>query len=241
MPDTRAHRGPHPKDRVWFAPDRLVTLREAHRDFSWLLSRGYSGDAALKLVGDHYQLTGRQRMALSRSACSESASARRRARRIEVSELAGRAVGVDGFNCLITLEAALSGGLVLRTHDGSLRDLSSVHGTYRNVEETDAAARALTNALESGRPDSVVWYLDSPVSNSGKLATRLRTLFQARGLDWQVALEKDADRAIRDSGAVAASSDGGVLDAVPAWVDLAGAALEASVPNAWLIDLNAPT
>lgn len=241
MPDTRAHRGPHPKDRVWFAPEQLDSLREAHRDYAWLLSRDYSAEAALKLVGDRFQLTARQRMALARSACSESAAARRRAKRIELSNLKGRAVAVDGFNCLITLEAALSGGIVLCAHDGSRRDLSSVHGTYRHVEETDAAATALTNALETGDPDSVVWYLDSPVSNSGKLATRLRTLFEARELTWHVALVKNADQAIKQSGAVAASSDGWVLDAAPAWIDLVGAAIKNSVPEVWSVDLNSAT
>ena len=114
----------------------------------------------------------------------------------------------------------------------NLRDYDAVCAAF----SWDAAARALTNALEAAHPDSVVWYLDSPVSNSGKLATRLRALFEARGLNWRVALVRNADHAIRDSEAVAASSDSWVLDVAPAWVDLVGAALDASVPEAWSID-----
>src|SRR5690606_2006202 len=109
MPDRRTHRGPHPRDRALFSEQQLGTLREAAADYSWLLSRGYNGVSALKLVGDRFQLVQRQRMALERSSASKSASTARRARRLSPAELGGEAVVVDGFNCLITVEVALSG------------------------------------------------------------------------------------------------------------------------------------
>ena len=40
-------------------------------DFSWLLTRGYAEKGALKLVGDRFSLTERQRLAVMRSACSD--------------------------------------------------------------------------------------------------------------------------------------------------------------------------
>jgi uncharacterized protein YyaL (SSP411 family) len=55
MPDRRRHRGPHPKDPELFAPRHWPTLRRAVADLSWLLGRGYSEKAALKLVGDRYR------------------------------------------------------------------------------------------------------------------------------------------------------------------------------------------
>ena len=46
-------------------------------DLSWLLGRGYAIVSAVKLVGDRWSLTERQRMAVRRAACSDEARAGR--------------------------------------------------------------------------------------------------------------------------------------------------------------------
>lgn len=124
MPDRREHRGPHPEDHRLFAPEASPVLRRATEDLGWLLARGYSGDAAITLVGDHFQLDRRQRVALRRSTSADP-EARKRKR----VALSGARVAVDGFNQIVTVEAALSGGLLIRGTDGLLRDLASVHGS----------------------------------------------------------------------------------------------------------------
>ena len=237
MPCTRTHRGPHPSDRNLFAAERLPELSQAMADYCWLLTRGYGSDGALKLVGDHFQLALRQRIALKRGGCPAPAAAERRAKRVELDSLADQRLGVDGFNCLITVEAALSGGVVLRGVDGTHRDLASVHGTYRDVSETSEALHLLCTTLIAARPRDVTWYLDSPVSNSGRLATLMRASFEAKGLAWEVELVKNADRSLQEAHVVAASSDGWVLDSTPGWLDLAGETVRATVPDAWVVDL----
>src|SRR5690606_28624071 len=168
MPDKRTHRGPHPKDREAFRCEHIAKLRRAVLDYSYLLSQNYNSNSALELVGNHFQLTRRERMALSRASCSDAALARRHAHKLKVFELKGRHVAVDGFNCLITVEVMLSGGVVLLCRDGAHRDLASVHGTYRHVFSTPRALALLCDVLAANAPQSVTWYLDSPVSNSGK-------------------------------------------------------------------------
>ena len=71
MPDKRTHRGPHPADKKLFAEDAISSLLEAIADFSLLLTKGYAEKSALKLVGDRFSLTERQRLAVMRSACSD--------------------------------------------------------------------------------------------------------------------------------------------------------------------------
>ena len=66
MPDSRAHRGPDPRDREAFAPSCVPALCTAVADLSWLLGRDYAPVSALKLVGDRYSLTERQRQAVRR-------------------------------------------------------------------------------------------------------------------------------------------------------------------------------
>lgn len=203
MPDGRAHRGPHPEDARLFRPENLPILRTAVWELSWLLERGYAGKAALALVGDRHALAERQRMAVYRSACAPSVAAARAAREVALES----PIAVDGFNLLITVEAALSGGVLLWGADGCIRDLASMHGSYRSVEETDRALEVIGQTL----PRSAVWYLDQPVSNSGRLAARLR----AAG--WTVELVPNPDRVLADGQAVALSTDRYVLDRCARW------------------------
>jgi hypothetical protein len=238
MPDLRRHRGAHPRDRESFAESALPALRLAIEDYSWLLGRNYAPLAALKLVGDHHQLMARQRLAISRVACSDAARARRSARRLRPDELARRSLAVDAFNAIIALEVALGGGVGLIGRDGARRDLGSVHGTYRKVLETPHAIELLVRGLLACQPAAVAWYLDRPVSNSGKLAASIRTQIARLGASWTVELVEDTDRRVSQPGAVAASADSGVIEAAEHWFDLAGWVIREQVPDAWTLDFS---
>jgi len=223
-----------------FAPEALARLRGAADDLSWLLGRGYQTKSALKLVGDRFGLRERQRLAVSRAACSEESAARRRERKVEPGALSGADLAVDGFNLVITIEAALSGGVLVLCRDECLRDLSSVHGSYRAVSETERAVLLAGEALAALGPASVLWLLDRPVSNSGRLAQRVRELADARGWPWQVEAVFNPDRSIVESGRVAVTSDSNVIDLATAWVNLSRLVVERNVPRPWLVDLSAP-
>ncbi|MBF9142939.1 DUF434 domain-containing protein [Hymenobacter properus] len=233
--DTR-HRGPHPADDHLFAPRWLPVLRQAVGELSWLLTRGYPPASTLKLVGDRYGLTERQRWAVGRAACPDEQCTQRAATRLPPSDLNGRPVSIDGFNLIITLETALSGGVVLRGRDGALRDLSSIHGTYRAVQETDRAIRLAATALLTIAPGPVRWLLDQPVSNSGRLAARLRELGPALGLPWTAEVVMNPDRVLAETTDVVVTSDSAVLDRAGAWLNLADLALAVEPPR-WLLDL----
>jgi len=237
-PDRRRHRGAHPEDARLFEGAWLSALRVATRELSWLLSRGYQTKSAVKLVGDRHSLRERQRLAVARAACSEESREGRLSRRIPEAEVAGGALVVDGFNLIITLEAALSGGLLVLGRDGSVRDLSSVHGSYRAVDETEHAVVLAGEALEALGPASVLWLLDRPVSNSGRLAERVRAAAAERGWPWEVEVEFNPDRAIIDSGRVAVTSDSNVLDGVGRWLNLGRHVVERRIEGAWVIDLS---
>lgn len=237
MPDKRAHRGPHPDDRNLFAAEQWPVLRRAVEEYSWLLSRAYAGDSALKLVGDRYQLARRQRLAVMRSSCSDAARDQRQAREVPVAALRGATLHIDGFNLLTTIEAALSGGLILHGRDGCFRDLASMHGSYRKVEETRPALEMTGTALDACRPAHCRWFLDRPVSNSGRLARLIREVATERAWPWEAELVDDADRAIGGGTAIVASSDSVVLDRCGAWMNLARWIVERSLPSAWIVAL----
>jgi hypothetical protein len=237
MPDQRRHRGPHPADPELFAAPVVPTLRQATAELSWLFQRGYGQTAALKLVGDHFGLRERQRLAILRCACGDDALAARAGRRRETTQLCGQPLMVDGFNCLITCEAALSGGLVLRGRDRCLRDLASIHGSYRHVQETPTALRLLGEVLAELAPSPVHWFLDRPVSNSGRLRQLMEGMASAEGWSSDIELVDNPDKALVESGAVVASSDSWVLDHAAGWVGLPDLVIEKAGEQAWIVDL----
>jgi hypothetical protein len=228
------HRGSHPGDDELFSAEQLGSLRTALADFCWLLERGYAQAAALKLVGDRYALRKRQRDAVLRCACTE---AQRRSRiERQVVDPTGKRIAVDGFNALIITESMLSGGPIIVGRDGVRRDIASVHGSYKRVEETPAAVTLLVDLLEPA--SEVHWYFDQPVSNSGRAAQRIRDEAESRGLRWTAEVVYSPDRAlIERSEWVIASSDAWILDNALSWIDLASLA---NPDQLWLLDLGSP-
>ena len=237
MPDKRTHRGPHPQDGRLFAPDQHVRLREAVADLSWLLARKYAVTSALKLVGDRHSLTERQRMAVWRSACGDESLAGRLGRMRSPGDLTHETITVDGYNLLITIESALGGGVILIGRDGCYRDLAGLHGTYRKVKETLPAILLIGEYLAGLSIEQAEWYLDSPVSNSGRLRGVLLDVAGQHGWNWQVRLQHNPDRQLVESGKTAVSSDSWVLDHCASWANVPRTLIEARIPGAHLIDL----
>jgi hypothetical protein len=241
MPDNRHHRGMHPQDADLFSNEQLDSLRRAVADMSFLLSRHYSDKAALKLVGDRYALTVRQRQAVSRGACSDTSRLDRLGRRIrEPRELKSARLAIDGFNCLITVESALSGGLIIKGRDSAHRDLASVHGTYKKVDETLPAVVLIGRCLEPLELTMATWFLDSPISNAGRLAQLLRQTADERHWPWQVVLSANPDKEIVETDAVVASSDSWILDRCARWIDLPSTVISHArdAIHAWIVDLD---
>ena len=238
MPDIRKHRGAHPEDRKLFSEPELPRLQTAVAELSWLLTRNYAMKGALKLVGDRYALNERQRLAVSRAACSDESKSHRASRLVGVEELGDQEVMIDGFNLIITVEAALSGGLVMFCRDGCYRDLSSVHGSYRSVEETGRAIQLIGESLGALRVGAARWLLDRPISNSGRLAMVIRDTASQRGWPWMVETVFNPDREIVSARGIVISSDGPLLDQVDRWTNFNGHLLEKRLAGAWLIDLS---
>lgn len=223
--------GADPTDPETFPPAALPVLRLAVGELSWLLERGYAEAAATTLVGDHHQLTRRQRLAVRRCACPEPARASRVARRERVG---ARPVAVDLLNQLVTLERAHAGGAVLVGRDGALRDVAGVHGSWRRADHTERVLGDLAARLDGVEAFLV---LDAPVSNTGRLATWWRD--RAAGQRWTIELTLTADRRLVElgaSGCAVATSDAAILDRCGPWVSLIAELLPAS---AWVVDLGA--
>jgi hypothetical protein len=152
--------------------------------------------------------------------------------------LSGAVLTIDGFNVLTTIEAALSGGIVLAARDGTFRDLAGMHGTYRKVHETAPALERIGLALQSWRVAKCRWLLDRPVSNSGRLKAMMLDLAAERGWPWEVELAPNPDSRLKCSTEPIATADSVILDACGPWMNLAREVVEQHIPHAWMVDLN---
>jgi len=213
-------------------------LRQAVGDLSWLKGRGYSPKAALKLVGDRHALRDRQRKALQRCAASDEECAGRAKRCVAIDALAGETVIVDGYNVILTLEAALSGGILLLARDGVLRDLAALSAHYRRLAVTRPAVELLVRALAESKVARVECLLDRPISNSARLKNVIEEIAAAAGATWDVRLSARTDRDLKISPHVVASADSAVIDACDRWVNLARWLVETHLPEAWMVDLS---
>ncbi len=231
------HRGPDPRDALAFDAESLPALRAAAADFCWLLSRQYATVSALKLVGDRWSLTERQRMAVRRSCCSDAARARRLERICAEADLTGREVLVDGFNVLTTTEAALGGAVVLACRDETYRDIAGLHGTYRRVGETVPAISLLGETIAALKIRHCRWLFDRPVSNSGRIRRLFVDYALERQLDWRVELVQDPDQDLKQSGEIVATADSAILDSCSRWFNLARYVIETCCPEANVIEL----
>ena len=238
MPDKRKHRGPHPADEHLFAPSQLPNLQAAVRDLSWLLSRGYADKSSLKLVGDRFELRERQRNAVVRCSCSDEALKQRLDKQVKAGQLKNERILIDGYNVLTTLEASLSGAVIIKGRDGTFRDIAGVHGTHRKVEETIPAIELIGEFLLDKGASECIWYLDSPVSNSGRLKTLLYDKATEHNWNWQAELVYNPDNVLSQSKDVVASSDSEILNRCKRWFNLAAAVITESPEHVWLIDLS---
>ena len=220
MTDKRKHRGTAPGDLRIFGDKCHGDLRGGVADLSMLLSKGYPVKGSLKLVGDRFGLTERQRLALRRCACSDVQRQRRSACRVETGDLKGERLVIDGFNLLITAEAALSGGAVFVGRDGCFRDLSGIHGSYRRVTETFEAFEIIAEFLGEAEVSKVLWLFDRPVSNSGKLKVLVEEMAAEKGWPWQVEVLDNPDNALIASEDIIATSDSDVIDRCGKWINL---------------------
>jgi hypothetical protein len=206
-------------------------------DYCWLLSRGYAEPSALKVVGDHFCLTQRQRLAVMRCSCSDEALLCRRRSQVGIEALRGQVLLLDGYNVLTTVEAALAGGVILLAQDGCYRDMASMHGTFRTVQETVPALTLVGEFLSAAGAARCVWYLDSPVSNSGRLKQLMAGLAGERGWDWRIELVLSPDAVLAAADEIVATADSVILDRCKRWFNLGREVVTARVPGAAVVEL----
>lgn len=173
MSTKNTKRGFDPDDIKIFSKDNIEKLKIAQEEIQWLLDRGYKLKQIIEFVGNHHLLSARARTALQRATSSMDDYEKRKTTILPFECAKDGCLNVDGFNLIITLEVALSGSPILLGKDGVFRDLAGLRGTYRIIDKTDIALNLIGKTLKELHVPMVKFYLDSPVSNSGRLKSKI--------------------------------------------------------------------
>ena len=93
-------------------------------------------------------------------------------------------------------------------------------------------------AIETLQPMSVRWVLDRPISNSGRLAKRIRDAARQKQWNWTVEVAFNPDAEISTSDRIVISADSHVLDESATWLNLNRFLIDKQLDQLWLIDLS---
>jgi len=222
-------------DRLFGTENMQLKIKEAVKDLSYLLGRGFAEKSALQLVGNRYRLNVRQQRAVQGMSVGKTPLKNRLQRQVPVEAIQQQELILDGFNVLILLESALSGAYLFKGLDGCYRDLSSVHGTYKKVTQTEVAIHLVASFLEKNNIKKATWVFDKPVSNSGRLKTLLEEIASAKNYNWEIILDNNPDKLLAESKSIAVSSDAWILNNAQRWFNLVGHLIEAEDLNSNVI------
>ncbi len=222
-------RGYLPSDEWEFNEKSMIKMQAAAEDVYYLLNRGYHMKSASTFAGNHYTLSERQRLALARIV-SPGQQLKTRADKCKNSLEKNAVVHIDGFNTIITLEIALSGSTLLKCMDGTVRDLAGLRGTYRLIDKTPQAVHLIGAALEQMDISKACFYLDAPVSNTGRLAGCIREGLKGFHFETMTEVINNVDSVLSSLDNVI-TSDAIILDKCQSWINLVSSILGKTLPD----------
>ena len=229
-------RGFDPDDAKIFSNESIAELKIAQEEIQWLLDRGYKIKQIIEFTGNHYLLSSRARTALQRTTSSTADYEKRSSTMLPFECAKDGCLNIDGFNIIITLEVAMSGSPILLGKDGVFRDLAGLRGTYRIIDKTDTALALIGKTLQELSVPMVKFYLDSPVSNSGRLKTKILECSEQWGMRVEVDLIPNVDTVLAGKERIV-TGDSIILDECKSWFNLSRKIIEDHIQDVWVVDL----
>lgn len=230
-------RGFDESDKRWFSSNELIRLTKAKEEIEWLINRDYKIDPVVTFVGDRYQFSIRQRDALKRAVCTEEKNIIRQSKKLSLDKIKEGLINIDGFNLIIAIEVALSGGTLVIGSDGNMRDLAGLRGTYKIIDKTEEALKLIGEFFNKYNAQKIRFYLDSPVSNSGNLKYKILEYAKIWGIETEVELVKSADVVLEKLDRVV-SSDAVIVDKCISYFNVTRGIIEEYIKDCNIVNLN---
>ena len=229
-------RGYVQSDEKEFRSDNLIKIYKAAEELLYLLNRGYKIKGASTFIGNHYLLSERQRLALVRGISKSEDIIMRKSKEVtNISDV--KEINIDGFNTIITLEVALSNSIIIKSMDGTIRDLAGLRGTYSIIDKTEIALKLIGEFLLEHKIQKAIFYLDKPVSNSGRLKMKILQILKNFEIEIEVENIDNVDSVLKSKNNVV-SSDAIILDNCISWVNLNKYIIEEKILNDNCIDFS---
>lgn len=201
---------------------RIDIIREASKDYSYLINRGFPRKQSLALITSHYQLSKRERMLLYRSIHGQPVARSIDSKKASVGEVEGKVLLVDGLNVLLTIVAALKCDLLVLGDDGFVRDLQSVHGKIKYDLLFFKAISRLAYSLSVLNPGEVLVFFDKNVKMIGFYSNIIKKMLSRYISKAGIVLAHTCDKEILAHQGIVSSSDIVVLQKAYRIFDLAG-------------------
>lgn len=129
----------------------------------------------------------------------------------------------------------LSQTTLIECMDRTIRDLAGLRGTYRLIDKTDTSIKLIGDELSALKISKAIFYLDSPVSNTGRLSQRIYELLQNYPFDVRVKLVPNADVMLEKKHHVI-TSDAIILNKCESWINLVSEILYKHYPDTPIIN-----
>ncbi|KYC45458.1 MAG: hypothetical protein APG12_00125 [Candidatus Methanofastidiosum methylothiophilum] len=191
----------------------------AKKDLYLLLNRNYPKSYALRFVGDHYGLKNEQRYILSRSVFSKSYIDNTRKKKLNLKDIKGKSIFIDGYNVIITTESVLMGKAFV-SMDGLIRDTRNVSKKHKITKDTLESIECILDLLEKYPPESTQVYLDKMMSKSGKISEIIRDGLEERNLRGDSETVSNVDYTLKNSLGIIATNDSAIISEIKEFIDL---------------------
>lgn len=232
-----SRRGFEESDKRFFSAKEVTRLKKAKEEIEYLIDRDYKLDSVITFVSNRYQFSNRQRECLKRVVCTSISKSLRKEKRLPIENINQQIIHIDGFNLIITIEVALSKGTLIMGSDGNIRDLAGLRGTYKVIDKTIKALELIGRCLDDNNCKKAIFYLDTPVSNSGSLKYEILESSKSWNTEVEVNLVNNADMILEKLDNVV-SSDAVIIDKSRSYFNLSREIIEKNIDEKNLIDLN---
>ncbi|MDI9218455.1 DUF5616 domain-containing protein [Clostridium tertium] len=135
----------------------------------------------------------------------------------------------------MTLEVALCNSLIIKSMDETIRDLAGLRGTYSVIDKTEVAIKLIGEFLLKHKIEKAIFYLDEPVSNSGRLKMKILEVLEGLELQIEVWNIDNVDSVLKSKENVV-SSDAIILDNCISWINLNMYIIQEKISNKNCID-----
>lgn len=194
-------------------------IDKAKEDLYLLLNKGYPKQYALRLIGDHYGLRNSQRHFLSRSVFDKSYIDAARKKKVNLKDIKGNYLFIDGYNVIITTESLLLGKTFV-SMDGLLRDIRNVSNKHKITSETLESIDKILALLNKYPPCYTQFYLDKMMSKSGKLSELIRNKMNEKSINGDSETLTSVDHALKNCKGIVATNDSVIISSINKFIDI---------------------